>query len=514
MLRLTLFVLFTVGIDPLVGQECSLQLVPQVPTIQVARGNNVSILCDASCYGRLSTNRLSWYDRYNQPIGMSGRVFSVRYNRGMFARLILLTVDFSETGRYTCAGRVGADVVQKNIDINVIERDFEVVEYVDAEDGPRRGDVRVDEPFLPKRRPARDADNPPKQTTEVSYTSELTTTNYSDSSEDGSGTSTDPQLASETGGASTTSRSDPSTTTYHSPGSTTMSGSSTLVPSTKGRQSTIDDQSTTTETTTTEHPINSSEPLASTEKNQPTAATDIGTSTTETGKFENGYKGRHKRDKTTFGKYGVLAFALALSVAILLLYTLILLNVIIPRCCKNKQSVSFREAPDSKHKENGPSAIDAIAMKPLAVVPRPNSPDDGFTTVDLDDKDGPKPNSTTPGQKETDAPISPTSDPGSPSKYVSTFLIGRKPSESSPLGVYLHEGKPVDSETGNEGTSDPTPEVKTGETTVSDGKEAGGEAAGRVDVDTSTEVDTSTDTRDTSASSSDIGDLGVSGAKS
>ncbi|XP_046326109.2 flocculation protein FLO11-like [Haliotis rufescens] len=513
MLRLTLFVLFTVGIDPLVGQECSLQLVPQVPTIQVARGNNVSILCDASCYGRLSTNRLSWYDRYNQPIGMSGRVFSVRYNRGMFARLILLTVDFSETGRYTCAGLVGADVVQKHIDINVIERDFEVVEYVDAEDGPRRGDVRVDEPFLPKRRPARDADNPTNQTTKVSYTSELTTTNYSDSSEVGSGTATDPQLASETGGASTTSRSDPSTATYYSPGSTIPSPSGTPAPSSKGR--TTDDQSTTTETTTAERPITSSEPLPSPEI-QSTAATDIRTSeiTTETGKFENGYKGRHKRDKTAFGKYGVLAFALALSVAILLLYTLILLNVIIPRCCKNKQSVSFREAPDSKHKENGPSAIDAIAMKPLAVVPCPNSPNDGFTTVDLDDKDGPKPNSNTPGQKETDAPISPTSDPGSPSKYVSTFLIGRKPSESSPLGVYLHEGKPVDSETGNEGTSDPTPEVKTGETTVSDGKEAGGEAAGRADVDTSTEVDTSTDTRDTSASSSDIGDLGVSGAKS
>ncbi|XP_046556780.1 cell wall protein RBR3-like [Haliotis rubra] len=552
MLRLSLFVLVSVGIDLLHGQECSLQLVPQVPIIQVARGNNVTILCDASCYGRHSTNRFSWYDRHNQPIGTSGRVFSVQYNRGMFARLILLNTDFSETGRYTCAGRAGVDVVQKYIDISVTEKDFEVVEYVD--DGPRRGDVRVDEPFLPRRRPARDVRN--RRAAEDA--AEDTTMSTTDSNAaittqegDGSGSTTDvptdtigmtdnPAEGEPSMGGSTTATGQSSYETTPNAFPTNTSSKNTQVQSAT-EQSPSGLTLSQVQSTTAQSPSGSKTSPSSNSSETPKGQTTDRASTvtvpsppaagkstsrpstnkppTKSSANVTGYKGIYKRDKTAFGKYGVLAFALALSAAILLLYTLILLNVIIPRCCTNRQSVSFREASDSKHKQNGPSAVDAVAMKPLVIEPRPNSPDDGFMTVDLDDKVDPKPNSTTPGEK-ADAPVSPSSDPGSPSKFVSTFLIGRKPSESTSLGVYLHEGKPGDtvqvtSETdGSQGTSDPTPEQNTaGETKTEEEKKDLGDQSPKENVDTSTEVDTSTATKDTSASSSDLGDLPSAGLK-
>ena len=92
-----------------------------------------------------------------------------------------------------------------------------------------------------------------------------------------------------------------------------------------------------------------------------------------------------------FGRYGMLAFGLALGAALLLLYALLLV-VLVPKCCKRKRRLDLKPSPDQQTSRNRDMESDAIFLaerphKPLATMTSATGLNGEYiTSVDLDVK--------------------------------------------------------------------------------------------------------------------------------
>ena len=92
-----------------------------------------------------------------------------------------------------------------------------------------------------------------------------------------------------------------------------------------------------------------------------------------------------------FGRYGMLAFGLALGAALLLLYALLLV-VLVPKCCKRKRRLDLKPSSDQQTSRNRDMESDAIFLaerphKPLATMTSATGLNGEYiTSVDLDVK--------------------------------------------------------------------------------------------------------------------------------
>ncbi|BFZ23523.1 hypothetical protein BsWGS_26562 [Bradybaena similaris] len=96
------------------GQSCELNFHLESSSVMLLPGDNTSVLCDASCFGREAGVHVIWRDAFGRQVGLQpSRVFSVRYNYGLMNRIMMIGASQETVGVYVCTLMRTGEVVQQ-----------------------------------------------------------------------------------------------------------------------------------------------------------------------------------------------------------------------------------------------------------------------------------------------------------------------------------------------------------------------------------------------------------------
>ncbi|XP_070183952.1 uncharacterized protein, partial [Littorina saxatilis] len=429
-------------------KQCSLSVAPDDGFAHVLPGSDVSFVCSATCLGALSRDQLIWKDPSGKRVPVVGgkRVQAVSYNRWAVSRLVVSAARPADSGVYTCQIQHQHRLLQYTALLQVQDIRLD-------DPGPRRGDIFIQpEPDLGPIRPVRSAPAPLPPSPHGNHTvtwpvkhhdhdgeseSELGKEN---SEEDGQAVGggrvrvrrevTNPTYpttpvdsnnghvdnnSTVTEAADTTQPNTSQTdkTTPTKPTMTSTRDKSTNPAYTTPFRSTSTPRATLTSTPSANHSTTLTATPSATLTSTPSATPSITLTATPTPTSATSVTGakadndaaedddiRNAKAASTqdgggegesdFGRYGKLAFGLAMGAVVLLLYVLALV-ILVPRCRKRSQSLTLNTP--SRHVTNGKES-DVILMgerphNPLAPMTSATGLNGEYiTAVDLDNNAG------------------------------------------------------------------------------------------------------------------------------
>ncbi|XP_050412206.1 uncharacterized protein DDB_G0290587 [Patella vulgata] len=396
---------------------CDLEL--SVESAELSPGSNISVLCDATCSGVGSTGIFGWYDNTNTLVENSGRIFSMKYNRGRYSRLFIRNFMPEDSGTYVCF-KITEDGRKQESFYLYNEGDTFVNGELEEDKGPTRGDIGVYDPFVPEIRversvrlkrqagvttdvqsgdlPSTTDDSTPDFITDANYSlSQSTLTVPSEFMSHTSSTSEPNSPKPEPENTPSIPRPEPETTPK-----TKLETPPTFRPEKKQNSPKPKPGNTPQpkpETTLKAEPESKSEP--------PQVPKDPDSEPKPEPKSEPPQPETDPnpiQPQSDFGRIGLVAFVLALAVAFLLLYSLLMV-ICIPRCLRKRKSKSLNisKSPKTNEKEkNVPESITLTKIEDNGL-PSPGPSDAGFTTIDLDEQQTEK-NNTVDGSN-TEAKI-------------------------------------------------------------------------------------------------------------
>ncbi|ESO99476.1 hypothetical protein LOTGIDRAFT_231093 [Lottia gigantea] len=332
--------------------ECDIKLSKELATI--GSNGNLSVLCNTSCMIGDNRGDMIWYDNQFNQVPHKGRIFSVSYGRGRYSRLVILHSIPTDEGNYICTLETSGELKQKSFTLTY-DGPTPARSNVKKDIGPRRGDVVIYDPNILHRRPKRQV----QETTESS--------GLGDNEVDSTTTiEPRPELLTE-------SSPEPQPKAENTTLLTSMSTMSTIITQTARKQKATTQKPTTLKTTTQVTTAQES----TTKRIQIPQQNEQGTTTPMEG-------GNSKVPNTEFGRSGLVAFVVSLSIALLLLYALVLI-LLIPMCLKRKKGRTSTKKRTQISKDT-PVVLSQVAKsEDNGDLPSPGPSDAGFTTIDLDD---------------------------------------------------------------------------------------------------------------------------------
>lgn len=142
------------------SQACDIDFHMESASLMLMEGDNTSALCDATCFQGQGSIQVTWMDaRARQISSFPGRVFSVRYNRGLMNRLMVIRARADTAGHYVCSVTRGGQLLQQQpLEIVVLGTGGNNDNFRPVDTGPRRGDMIPEQDL--EYRPVRSADRP------------------------------------------------------------------------------------------------------------------------------------------------------------------------------------------------------------------------------------------------------------------------------------------------------------------------------------------------------------------
>ncbi|KAK6176438.1 hypothetical protein SNE40_014725 [Patella caerulea] len=396
---------------------CDLEL--SMESTELSPGSNISVLCDATCSGVGSTGIFGWYDNTNTLVENSGRIFSMKYNRGRYSRLFIRNFMPEDSGTYVCF-RITEDGRKQESFYLYNEGETSLNGDLEKDEGPTRGDIGVYDPIIPEIRAERSvrlkrqagdfqSDDPPSTTDDNSATdlipdaTVLSPTGSVMGSESYTASTSEPIPTTEYPQNPEPEKTPriPPTEPEKTPSILPTEPEITLKPKTKLPQAPKDSNSESTPEPMTKppqapkNPNSEAEPEPTSEPLKPETKSEPPQPETEP---------KSNPPQSEFGRIGLVAFVLALAVAFLLLYALLMV-ICIPRCLKKRKSKSLNISKSQKKDEKDKNVPDAITLTKIEDngLPSPGPSDAGFTTIDLDEQQAEK-NNTVDGSN-TEAKI-------------------------------------------------------------------------------------------------------------